>query len=246
MKHRHSFILASSCAAALAITLLAFLATTANAQTWENLVSVAGQSSKAIMVDPASLAGNWPDLVASAEILGLSDVNGTPYKIWRLSQADTVTPSNPDLAPLNASGSIVYSMTTDPTGKLYWAGTLNPLGSGNKWIMRRSGDGGSTWQELLRWELSAGAFARARSVTVDDAGRLFVAGMACDTAAYPHWVVLKSEDQGVSWVVADNFKANTAGFIFPGINAAEALGSAFVPGSSGGLYVVSSSHFEIW
>jgi hypothetical protein len=205
-----------------------------------------------MMVDPVPPAtGAWPNVLVTGEIAGYADANATPYRIFRLSQSDAPTSSLPMLEALNASGSIVYSMASDQVGTLYWAGTLNPLNTGYKWIVRRSGDGGTTWQELRRWDLATGMFARARGVTVDDQGSVYVGGMALDGNGYSHWIIKKSTDQGVTWQAMDLFKGTGACSIPTGYNMVEAFGITFVrnPNGGGSLFAVGtrgSSYLGRW
>jgi hypothetical protein len=217
-----------------------FLAAAFNtqAQSWETILALDGQSSRSIMVAPISSVGTWPNLLVTGAIPDLNDLNGTPYRIFRLAQSDVAIPTNPDLDPLHASGATVFAMTAGPSG-LYWAGGLN-TSTGNKWIVRRSFDGGSTWQEMQRWSLAAGMFAEARGVTVDEAGRIFACGMALDASGVSYWIIQKSEDGGASWTIRDVFKGTEVASIVSGYNIVEGMGTAFVPGTGGGLFTVGT------
>lgn len=237
MNHKQSFIPTSGFTAVLS-TVLAGAALQLHAQTWQTILGLDGQSSRAMMMDPLASAGDWPSLVVSGEIAGITDSGGTPYKIFRLAQSDAATPSNPDLNPLHASGATVYSMA-DGSDSLYWAGGLN-TSTGNKWIVRRSVDGGGTWQEVHRWSLAAGMFAEARGITVDAAGRLYTCGLALDASGASHWIIQKSEDGGVNWTTKDIFKSSGAASIATGYNIVQGLGATFTSGAGGGLFVVGT------
>lgn len=246
MNHRHSFIPTSGLTAVLATVFIGAVLQL-HAHTWQTILGLDGQSSRAMMMDPLAPAGDWPSLVVSGEIAGITDSGGTPYKIFRLAQSDAASPSNPDLNPLHASGATVYSMAVGANG-LYWAGGLN-TSTGNKWIVRRSVDGGGTWQEVHRWSLAAGMFAEARGITVDEAGRLFACGLALDASGASHWIIQKSEDGGGHWTTKDLFKSSGAASIATGYNIVEGLGVSFVSGAGGGLFTVGtrgSKYFGVW
>lgn len=237
MKHRHSFSPTSGLRSVLATVLIGTVLQL-HAQTWQTILGLDGQSSRAMMIDPLSPSGDWPSLVVSGEIGGITDSGGTPYKIFRLAQSDAAAPSNPDLDPLHASAATVYSMAVGFDG-FYWAGGLN-TSSGNKWIVRRSVDGGGTWQEVQRWSLAAGMFAEARGITVDEAGRLFACGLALDASGASHWIIQKSEDGGGHWTTTDLFKSSGAASIATGYNIVEGLVATSSSGAGGGLFAVGT------
>lgn len=237
MNHKQSFIPTSGLTAVLA-TVLIGAALQLHAQTWQTILGLDGQSSRAMMMDPLAPAGDWPSLVVSGEIAGITDSGGTPYKIFRLAQSGVAAPSNPDLNPLHASGATVYSMAVGANG-LYWAGGLN-TSTGNKWIVRRSVDGGGTWQEVHRWSLAAGMFAEARGITVDAAGRLYTCGLALDASGASHWIIQNSEDGGGHWTTKDLFKSSGAASIATGYNIVQGLGTTFASGAGGGLFAVGT------
>lgn len=218
-----------------------------NAQTLDTILDLETSSGgplssdvgRAILVDPFSTANSLPDLLVAGQIPDLADDNGTPYKLFRLTQSEPPNPSNPVLMRLHASGATVHSMTSDSLGNLYWAGGLNSP-EGNKWIVRRSFDGGATWQELQRWSLAARSFAEARGLVVDDSGRLFACGMALDAKGVSHWIIQRSEDGGLSWTTIDVFKGSGTASVLTGNNIVTGLGIASVPGPSGALFAVGT------
>jgi len=232
-------IMKTSLLTTLASAALLAVAVNTHAQRWETILDLDGQSSRAIIVDPFSSIGTWPNLLVTGAIPGLNDLSGTPYKVFRLSQSDVPTPETPVLGALHASGATVYSMVSDPLGNLYWAGGLN-TSTGLVWIVRLSGDGGGNWQEVQRWKLAGGGFAEARGVTVDDAGRVVVCGMAIDATGVSHWITQISENQGGAWVTKDLFKGSGVASFVTGYNIVEGLGTTFVPGPNGGLFTVGT------
>ncbi len=73
------------------------------------------------------------------------------------------------------------------------------------WTIRKSTDGGGTWENIDSYQLSEGKQAAAAGITKDLFGNLYVVGYANDANGVQHWIVRKSEDNGVAWAVTDDF-----------------------------------------
>jgi hypothetical protein len=100
---------------------------------------------------------------------------------------------------------VSYSgITSDAAGTLYAAGydSYTPNGS---WFVRRSLDGGLTWQTVDTLNLSVTASPHA--VATDAAGNVFVAG-----ADHGSWIVRKSADGGNSWSTTDSFNPGNGAY----------------------------------
>ena len=93
-----------------------------------------------------------------------------------------------------------YGITSDAAGTLYAVGDDYESGT---WLVRRSLDGGVTWQTV---DLFSG---EARAVTTDSVGNVYVAGQ--NVGANPpgnnvrSWIIRKSSNGGISWSTVDTF-----------------------------------------
>lgn len=100
------------------------------------------------------------------------------------------------------------------------------------WIVRRSLDGGSTWQTINTFQLSSGSRASATGVGGDAAGNLYVVGRAFGPpvkgVSRNHWVVRRSANGGNSWTTVDDYQIDPNNF---------SIAQQFVAGANGDLYV---------
>lgn len=74
----------------------------------------------------------------------------------------------------------------------------------NHWVIRKSVDGGDSWNTVDDYIYSA-ANTYATSISVNHSGHLFVAGYGSN-----NWIVRRSTDSGATWNNVDNF--NYAGY----------------------------------
>jgi hypothetical protein len=106
--------------------------------------------------------------------------------------------------------------------------------SSRAWIVRRSVNGGNTWQTVDTFQLSG--IASAAGVGADASGSLYVVGNAVGPAvkgsSWRHWLVRKSNDGGNSWSTVDDYQLDTN-------NNSWARG--FVAAANGNLYVAGSA-----
>jgi hypothetical protein len=226
----------------LATALFAAANLTTHAQTWETILELdsamtdvliaGGSSTRALMIDPASAAADFPSLIVSGHA---SDAN---WNLHRLAQPEGSNPGA--LIPLNTLPRSVFSMAADAGGILYLAGDNSihvAHSSTAAWVVQRSSDGGATWSTIRTFSLG-GATAQVRGITVDSAGKLIVCGVAFDSGGYSHWIVETSADRGEAWDTVDVFKSSKVSNLFSGEAMCQALGVAELPGLNGGLFVV--------
>ena len=64
---------------------------------------------------------------------------------------------------------------------------------------------GSTWTTVDDYQLAAGQNAYAFCAGADRSGGVYVFGQSADANGLPHWIVRKSENKGMSWVLADDY-----------------------------------------
>src|SRR6185503_6180660 len=104
-----------------------------------------------------------------------------------------------------------YGITCDAAGILYAVGDDFESGT---WLVRRSLDGGLTWQTV---DLFPG---EARAVTTDTDGNVYVAGQNVGANVYlpgnngRSWIIRKSTDGGASWSTVDTFANSSVRGVF--------------------------------
>ena len=114
--------------------------------------------------------------------------------------------------------------------------------NGAFWEVRRSADGGASWAVVDHFQLEAGYAATPYSLTVDDFGRVIVAGAAAGkgkVGSSDYWVVRAGSATGPnSFTAVDSFQAR-----WPSPRAATVArdGSVFLNGWIGG-----SSGVRVW
>ena len=107
-----------------------------------------------------------------------------------------------------------------------------------RWIVRRSTNGSTSWTTVDNYLAAAGNHTTAQAVTVDNAGRIWVAGNDVRS-----WLVRRSDDRGASWVNSDVFLIPGR---FPSASglAADVAGNVFAAGY--GATPENEVHAEFW
>ena len=121
-------------------------------------------------------------------------------------------------------------IAADANGSLYVTGTADfPVNKAtqNRWITRKSSDGGTTWRTVD--DFLPGSTPDARAVTADAFGRVFVTGSyftGSGPTSTQHWITRASVDGGVTWTTTDDL----GGF---GMSAtSDAIGNVYIGGRS--------------
>ena len=96
-----------------------------------------------------------------------------------------------------------WKIAADGAGGVYAVGNVfladSSKSSSSRWVVRRSADGGATWQTTDLFQSAAGKGAFARAVCVDGAtGAVFVAGTD-DSTTPSRWLIRKSVDGGATF-----------------------------------------------
>lgn len=108
------------------------------------------------------------------------------------------------------SGASPIGLTTVPSGPaagVYVVGDDSAANGSLNWIVRKSGDAGSTWATVDTFQLTPGVGCEAEGVTADAAGNLFVAGLgSASSNLMLHWIVRESSDGGTTWSTSDNYR----------------------------------------
>ena len=225
-----------------ASSVLVAASATASDPGWTDLLNTPGQSHRAAVIDPFSNDPQAADLILAGDVHGVQS-----GLLHRFSQTgSSLTPLDLATASFGTSG---LTWDTGPSsagvGALYKLGTiLRTASNGNivkQWTVHRGTDAATTWTGVDSYNL-ADAWSEARGAAMDQAGNLYVCGMAIDAAGLSHWIVRRSTDQGTHWTSTSVFQGS-GGWSLTGYNVVEALGITFVPtsgGSSGALYAVGT------
>ena len=184
-------------------------------------------------VDDFSLGGSTIPYTIAADAAGNIYVVGQASNTWIVRKGvngmswSTVDSFGPN------SGSAAFGVLVHPTAGVFVAGSsivTSGRYSYNGWTVRRSLNGGATWQTVDTFQL--GNNSTAYGVGADTQGRLYVVGNAFETIkgkTGSHWIVRRSSNGGAgSWVTVDDFQPSSAG---------RALARGFVADSLGNVYV---------
>lgn len=120
-------------------------------------------------------------------------------------------------------------VAVDGNGVVYVAGTMYSTTQHLVWTVRRSTDGGASWQTVDTYQLTAQRDSVPFGLAASEDGHVFAAGQATPDPSDDYWITRESDD-GVTWQTVDQFKPN------PGQNIAQANGVAI--SSSGDVSVV--------
>lgn len=107
--------------------------------------------------------------------------------------------------------------------------------SSQAWLVRRSTNGGASWQTVDTFQLSSGTASRALGVGGDALGNLYVVGSGTVLSkgkSSSHWVVRKSATGGSAWSTLDDYQLSAN-------NSAEA--HSFVADANGNLLVAGQA-----
>jgi hypothetical protein len=167
-------------------------------------------------------------------------VRSSTTSAWlvRRSTDGGATWSNVDTIPFSSSSfySAACGISADRAGNLYVVGSGREKStSAERWLVRRSTDGGNSWTTVDSYQLAAGQHSYARCVGTDAVGNVFVAGqgnLSDRTSVTGCWVLRKSVGGTESWETVDVFQNGGLGATANAI-AADPFGNVFVSGSSG-------------
>lgn len=152
--------------------------------------------------------GIWASTVAaSSSIILVSGRGGTMQivdKPWttRLSTDGGSTWSTKDVFQLGPGiGGWPKAAAIDKQGNLYVAGNAEIPSSSyiTQWIVRRSVDGGQTWETVDTLD-NGGLSASAESLVVDASGKVFAAGRTS-----PGWLIRVSTNGGTDWTDSEQY-----------------------------------------
>lgn len=136
------------------------------------------------------------------------------------------------VGPWPADGSLAqaWDVVGDNQGNLYVVGVRGRDGMNRGWVVRRSSDGGSQWEDLLDQPSESDSWAVR--VAVDGANNVTVAGAIDNASHAPRWAVVRNR-AGQSW--ADSWAARTFPF---GVDTPwDSRGRGMVSDAAGNLFL---------
>jgi hypothetical protein len=136
-------------------------------------------------------------------------------------------------------GAYARAITADGDGNIYVAG-YDVMGV-PAWYVRRSRDGGNTWQTILT-EYTAGDYNRADDIAADAAGNVYVAGLTQQTGSGGKWTVRRWDAATQTWDQWPNeLRHPLLGYanvsVARGI-IADAFGNVYATGDADGQWLV--------
>jgi hypothetical protein len=151
------------------------------------------------------------------------DANGNLYMVTLASGAQTGTGNSHWLIRkgLATAGGMVWSMVGDfsypdgydpdhgyeadgPTGVTCVGSSVFVVGGGGKtWTVRKSSNGGSTWQVVDSFRFFKNGISGAFDVAANSAGHVYVAGYSYKMGS--QWFVRRSINGGSNWSTVDQF-----------------------------------------
>jgi hypothetical protein len=176
-----------------------------------------------------------PDISAALFMVGVFNGNWT---VLRSTNGGTDWESVDD-GWAGASAAIAYDVMCDFKGDIYVAGSRRDSGFDRGWILRRSQDGGDTWEELLNKPHVVNSWLTC--ITSDDAGNVTLTGSISEpdggTSGWgtPRWTVVRNSPNQ-SWEDSWNNKS----FPFPGISSS---GSGSLPTANGIVFMTGRAAY---
>jgi len=97
-----------------------------------------------------------------------------------------------------------YDIAGDSVGNIFavgYIGSQNVENWTNRWIVRKSSDGGENWVIVRDYILASNQRAQAQGVAIDSSDNIYVLGQVRASDGIFHWQVQKSSDGGDSWSI---------------------------------------------
>jgi hypothetical protein len=103
---------------------------------------------------------------------------------------------------------------------------------GTKFLVEKSIDAGETWTDVDHFGLfDIGAGTHATTIHIDEKGVIYTAGLSALTlTGIKHWIVRKSEDDGVHWLNIDDYIGDGLEYSWPESIYTNLAGEIFVAG----------------
>jgi len=184
--------------------------------------------------------------VGSATIPGTKGYFHTTAWIVRRSTNGGATWSTVDTFQLSPNlTSRAFGVGADAPGNLYVVGQgfiKNGKNAYSHWIVRKSANGGNSWNTVDDFQLSTTGNSAAGRFVADSNGNLYVAGgTPFSLWGANDWIVRKNPGGTGTWQTVDDFQYVSGGAAEPYAMAANASGNVFV----GGAGLSSSTHWLV-
>ena len=191
----------------LAAALLLAPTTTALAKNaWQTVADIQNDRSTSVDALAKDAAGNLYAAVSA------TDAEGRTHAMIRKSSDRGATWSVvEDLVVAAGCSTKFLGLAADAAGHLYTAGYLADDEGQYRWIVRKSGVGGTTWTPVDDFALPGSERTVAQALTVDAKGHLYVVGFGDEplvsgqSKLRPHWLLRHSPDGGQTWSTMDDF-----------------------------------------
>jgi hypothetical protein len=147
-----------------------------------------------------------------------------------------------DSVPYNAWEFGPQGIYSHPAGGIFAVGDVrryttnrnNTVSASRAWVVRRSLNGGATWQNVDTFQLNSGYNSLARGIGADVLGNIYVVGNAIGPSvkgtAWAHWVVRKSSNGGTSWTSVDDYQLDSSNYSMAYRFAVDVSGNLYVAG----------------
>ena len=175
---------------------------------------------------------------------GIDSANVNHALVMRTANQGATWQTIEDYNYLPGTNTAFVGFGVDPAQNLYALGSVNLGASGTHWLVRKSADGGATWQTSDEFVYQAGWVQGAQAgFAADNSGNIYVAGYAYPTsgpqAGIMVWIVRKSSNAGTSWSTVDVYQYN--GYSTPAMAIASSPAGVFVAGYGGLHWIVRKS-----
>lgn len=137
--------------------------------------------------------------------------------------------------------SIANALVTDTAGNIYVAGLGLDATYAMHWIIRKSINGGSTWNTISNFNLVAGKASNALALVADGSSNIYAAGYGVDSSNVQHWLVRKSTDGGTTWSTVDDYNLSAANQATPYALTIDGSGNIYTVG-----YAADASGISHW
>jgi hypothetical protein len=207
-RNKETMIMKRNTVIGVSVTCLAMLrGATMQAQTWQTVDDfqyVPGKNSvaKAIAADASQ----------NIFVAGIAnDASGVAHGlVMRSADAGATWSTIEDYSYLPGTSSGFYAVGADAVQNVYALG-YSIVSGGPHWVVRESGDGGSTWATVDDFHYPNSATV-VQAFAGDAGGNVYAAGLANATSGVPHhWLGRTSGNAGQTWATTDDFTYDSSG-----------------------------------
>lgn len=137
--------------------------------------------------------------------------------------------------PEDGSIASAYDVASDSDGNVYVAGVRGRNGQNNGWVLRRSEDGGTSWQTLLDQPSADGSWAGRLSV--DERDVITLAGGVVGADGTPRWAIVRNSP-GQAWFGSPTASWETLLYPLGANTPSPSKGRGVVSDASGNTFMI--------